>query len=46
MKSNPEVERISEEIKIKAREQLLSLLDFQKENSSFIELEPRFKCRN
>jgi len=45
MKSNSEAERISELIKIKAKEQLLSLLNFQKENSSFIELELKI-CKN
>jgi len=39
MKLNQEVERIADMIKAKSREQLIGLLNFNKENSSFIELE-------
>ncbi len=45
MKSRIEVEKISEMIMIRAKEQLTRLLDFQKENSSFIELELKI-CKN
>jgi hypothetical protein len=39
MKNNEEAEKISEKIKIRSKKQLLSLLDFKRQNSSFIELE-------
>ena len=45
MKLHTEAEVISEMIKSRAKEQLLSLLNFKKENSSFIELELKI-CKN
>lgn len=45
MKTNIEAEKISEMIMAKSKEQLISLLNFKKENSSFIELELKI-CKN
>ncbi len=45
MKNNTEAETIAELIKSKAKEQLLSLLNFKNENASFIELELKI-CKN
>jgi len=45
MKYNKEAEKIAEMIMVRSRKQLLSLLDFKKQNSSFIELELKV-CRS
>lgn len=45
MKTNIEAENISKMIMIKLKEQLINLLNFKKENSSFIELELKI-CKN
>lgn len=44
-KDDKELEKISEWIKVKAKEQLISLMNIQKENRSFIELELEI-CKN
>ena len=45
MKENLEIEKIANMIRSKAREQLIGLLNFNKENASFIELELKI-CKN
>lgn len=45
MKANAEADKISEMIKSKAKEQIKNLLNFDKENSNFIELELSI-CKN